>query len=66
MSNKIKVEFELDDLMSCYSGDSVTEVIRGELNTEILKLVKRDPRYKLFIQQQAVDYVDKLVAKKPQ
>ena len=48
---KIKIEVDVDDLIESYDGAEV--MIKDYIDAEIMKIVKKDIRYKAFIQRQA-------------
>jgi hypothetical protein len=57
---KVDVSVDLDDLFEYFNGDELAKVISGELKIEIMKIVKRDPRYKAFINKKATETLNSL------
>lgn len=57
---KIKVEVDLEDFYEGFTHETLTAELLEVLKAEVLKLVKRDPRWKSFIKKQADDTLNRL------
>lgn len=57
---KINVEVDLEDFFQNFNGEKMGEVVADEVKHEIMKIVKRDPKYKSFVNKKARDVLDGL------
>jgi hypothetical protein len=57
---KIDVSVDLDDFFESFNGDNIVAMINDELKEQILKVVKRDPRYKTYINKKAAEMLNSL------
>lgn len=58
---KINVVVDLEDFMDHFGGEKLTDLIADEVKAEVLKVVKRDPRYKAYVNKKASDTIETLV-----
>jgi len=57
---KIKVEVDIDDFLEKFDDETIDTLLSDELKIEIMKLVKKDVKYKAFVQKQASKVLDGL------
>lgn len=57
---KVKVEVDLNDFYEDFDGEKVEQMLAETLKQEIMKIVKRDQRYKAFVAKKATDVLDGL------
>ena len=48
----VSVQIDIEDWFESWSGDGLAADIRSHLAEEVLKKLKRDPRYKEFVDKQ--------------
>lgn len=46
---KVKVEFDLSDILESITGDDIKEAIGDSIKDAVIAKVKRDPEYKQFV-----------------
>jgi hypothetical protein len=56
---KLNIEVDLDDLCSTW-GDGIDEVLHEHIRNEVMKIVKKDPKYKAFINKKASDMLNNI------
>lgn len=58
---KVNVEVDLGDFMDDeFLSRSLSELVMEQVKDEVMKLVKRDPKYKAFINKQATEMLGKI------
>lgn len=60
MSMNINVTLDLNDFTDLFSGESLEKALSDEFKSEIMKIVKKDPRYKAFINKKALEALSNL------
>lgn len=58
---KINVTIDLEDFMDDFSGEKIEKLIADKVKSEVLKKVKKDPRYRLYVEQKANDVINNLI-----
>lgn len=62
---KINVEVDLeeylDDVFIGSEENNLEKIIKDEIKQEVLKVVKKDPRYKAYVNKKANDTVESLI-----
>jgi len=54
---KLNVSVDLENFMEIFNGETLEQLLADTVKDEILKIVKRDTRYKVYIQQKANDFL---------
>lgn len=57
---KLNVSVDLEDFFDTWDNNSLKDLIISEIKNDILKGVKRDPRYKAFIANKQVEFLESL------
>jgi 5S rRNA maturation endonuclease (ribonuclease M5) len=57
---KIDVSVDLNDFMDDFSGEKLEKLLVEELKEEVLKVVKRDARYKAYVNKKATETLEAL------
>jgi len=57
---KMNVSLDLDDFFEHFNAETLDEEISLELKAEIMKIVKKDVKYKAFVSKQATKVLDNL------
>ena len=57
---KIHVAVDLDEFCESFNGETLDLMVAEELKTQIMKIVKRDPKYKAFINKKADEMLNGL------
>ena len=50
----------MDDFYDEFNGESVSELLAGEVKRQIMNIVKKDPKYKAFINKKADEMLNSL------
>jgi len=58
---QIKVEIDLDDLFDLSFGEDINKEITDYVKSEIMKIVKKDARYKAYVNKKANEVLEGLV-----
>lgn len=57
---KIKVELDLQDFLDDLDGEKLSEMLSYHVKEEVMRIVKKDAKYKAFINKQATKMLDNL------
>ena len=57
---KLNVEVDLEDFMDTFGGENLETMISDHVKAEVMKLVKKDPKYKAYINKKASDVLNSL------
>ena len=50
---KVKVELDMQDFYDSFDGESIVDMMTEELRKQIHSVVKKDPKYKAYINKKA-------------
>ena len=56
----IKIEVNVEELFEDLCGESFNELIREHFQREVIKKLKRDKRYKDFIEKKTIEFLGNL------
>ena len=54
----MKIEIDMDEFYDSYGGETMDEAIGVELREQVMKIVKKDPKYKAYVNKKAMDVLD--------
>lgn len=57
---KVNVTVDLEDFFNDFNESTISQVVAEQVKDEIMKTVKRDPRYKEFVNKKAKDMLNNL------
>jgi hypothetical protein len=57
---KVNIEVDLEDFTDLYVYESLTKELNEYVKAEVMRLVKKDPKYKAFINKKALEVLDNL------
>jgi len=57
---KINVSLDLEDFMDYFGSEKLDKLIADEMKAEVLKVVKRDARYKAYVNKKATETLEAL------
>lgn len=57
---KVDISVDLEDFMDYFNSETFAQYLADEVKGEIMKVVKRDSKYKAFVAKKAQDTLDGL------
>jgi len=57
---KVNIEVDLEDFTDSYIHESLTNYLNEYVKTEVMKLVRKDPKYKAYVNKKATEVLDNL------
>jgi len=57
---KVNIEVDLEDFSDILVHESLTQELNEYVKSEVMRLVKKDPKYKAFINKKALEVLDNL------
>lgn len=55
---KLNVGVDLSDFMDYFNSDEVDKMIAEDAKEQIMKIVKKDPKYKAYINKKSVEVLN--------
>ena len=57
---KIKTEIDMEEFYESFAGETLAEALATEMKVQIMRIVKKDPSYKAYIQKKAQETLESI------